>query len=374
MKRFGATKNTNWLSESSISGNGLANTNWLSESSIGGLPVSSIVGRMPNNGIINVNGLGESSISGNGLGESRLNGINTRINNKPTNGIFMQQQVRGISIKKTRMQQEQLLNMPFKQSVKQEPRPDPILVLLKNAIETHNSSYLELKFDQFKLILNLLSLNQLIQMLDLLSSRPLNRILITNMELICKQIIERNHNDAEIFIPVLNGYYEFQDGKSIENIVKYCVSKQLNLTENMMLLILRHYSKNGPLSSAERLLEFYTRLNEPSPELYNLLIDCCGNTNVPWESWRIIKVMESRGISTSHYNLKRVLQAFSKNGNIKGMEYTLDIIKQKKIKLSNQYLNTLMNGYKQSGQFSKGTILLTLSIGIICRNEKVGNK
>ena len=120
-----------------------------------------------------------------------------------------------------------------------------------------------------------------------------------------------------------------------------------------MIVVLKHYSKQGPIQSAERLLEFYTNSNDPIDEMYNLLIDCCGNLGNSWDSLRILSIMEKQGLKTNHGNFKRCLQAFSKNGNIKGMEYIINVMKQKQFQNSTQVLNTMMQGYKKAGQYEK---------------------
>ena len=239
-----------------------------------------------------------------------------------------------------------------------QPPQDPQLVMLKTMIANQDASFLELKFDSFQTCVGLLTSAEMQSYLQLLQSRPLSQSLCKKMEILAKQIVEIGINDSGIFTEIVNGYGKLQDGKSVEQVVIYVVGKHLQLTENLMLSIIKYYSKNGPLQSSERLIEFYGKSNQVSPELFHYLIDCCGNTKQPWESWRIVKQMEVDGFAINKDVLKRVLQAFAKNGEVKGLEYTVEILKQKNILLTTQFLNTLMHGYKQAKQYKKGINLL----------------
>ena len=115
-----------------------------------------------------------------------------------------------------------------------------------------------------------------------------------------------------------------QDGKEMENILKLLLSRNIAVSNQIIHIMLKYYAVNGPIESAENLIEYWKSKTESNPpsssasadttttdtnggelnsflgeECYHELIDGYANFNLPWKSLHVLQTMEKENIPIS---------------------------------------------------------------------------
>lgn len=82
-------------------------------------------------------------------------------------------------------------------------------------------------------------------------------------------------------------------GVKMEKLFKLLVSNNFEISFQVTKLLLRYYARNGPASSAEKLVSYCEQKGyELTSECYSLLIESYGNQKTPGLALDLIKTME----------------------------------------------------------------------------------
>jgi hypothetical protein len=91
-----------------------------------------------------------------------------------------------------------------------------------------------------------------------------------------------------------------QDGKEMERILKLLLSRNIQVSSQIIHIMLKYYAVNGPLESAENLFDYCkTSGLTLGQECYQELIDAYANFNLPWKSLHVLQMMEVEGMPKS---------------------------------------------------------------------------
>jgi len=203
-----------------------------------------------------------------------------------------------------------------------------------------------------------LSSTECLVCLEALVSAPLSTARIHDAGRFLNEIIQRDEMDPpdRLVYGVLQGLAYLQDGLGLEQFLGMILNHHLELSPKYVEVLLRHYSKNGPMESAEKLLDYaISKGVETSVYFYSLLVDGYGNTKQPWKCFEVLKAAERQGHQITIHLLSRIVRAFGNAKDLKGIEMVTELVERRKFPKSPDYFNSLLNAYKHTGQLKKGT-------------------
>lgn len=195
--------------------------------------------------------------------------------------------------------------------------------LVKQAIQSLDLSKFYLYYDN-KLLQN--STHDLIEFLSFLSLQQLQNSPPTKKSLEIATDLFNELLAREVAIPEKLVYYlmsslaYFQDGQKLEHYLDIILRKNLNLSILHVEALLFYYSRNGPISSMEKIINYcITSKIGTSVTFYSLLIDGYGKFNQSWKCLDAINQAEQQGHEVSIRLLGRALRSFGldreKGGN-----------------------------------------------------------
>jgi hypothetical protein len=195
--------------------------------------------------------------------------------------------------------------------------------LVKQAIQEQDFSKVYLYYNK-----NMLSnvTQDLMEILAFLSLQQLQKTPPTRKSLEIGTEIFNELLAREIAIPDKLTYFlmstlaYFQDGQKLEQYLDIILRKNLPLSILHVEALLFYYSRNGPVSSMEKIINYcITSQIGTSVTFYSLLIDGYGKFNQSWKCLDAINQAELQGHEISIRLLGRALRSFGLDREKKGM-------------------------------------------------------
>jgi pentatricopeptide repeat protein len=289
---------------------------------------------------------------------------------------------RNISIRETRYQQKlvELRKNPYK---KQEPAPkvDPRVHQLNGIYNTFQTALKDrdapLVQNYLKLLKNdvyLISSSELADCLFLLiqyqKPKPISEQ-VNDLSRLLFQLVERHYteNITPLFEGLFHLHLKLQDGKRMESLLELMILNKVPLSHKIIELLLKQYSKHGPVESAEKLVTYAIQTTGTIPVYFEFLVDAYGNAARPWQSMHVLKLAEDQGHPLDSI-LQRVIHAFAVNGETRGMYNVWKLMKEKKIQQNTISYNMMISGYKKAGKFQRGTYCFIVALDFFHEMKK----